>query len=101
MLTNVTQPTEQARCCPPSLPPSRCLCLPRSLAPSLRLSPSLSDAEEAVQVVDARSTGRFNGTAPEPRPGLRGGHIPGSRSVPFDQVRPDPVPAHSPRVRGG
>jgi hypothetical protein len=29
------------------------------------------------QVVDARSPGRFVGTEPEPRPGLKGGHIPG------------------------
>ena len=35
------------------------------------------------QVVDARAAGRFEGTEPEPRPGLRGGHIPGSRNVPF------------------
>lgn len=34
------------------------------------------------QVVDARSKGRFEGTEPEPRAGLRGGHIPGSRNVP-------------------
>jgi len=33
-------------------------------------------------VVDARPAGRFDGTAPEPRPGLRGGHIPGSRNLP-------------------
>jgi len=38
------------------------------------------------QVVDARSGGRFEGTAPEPRAGLRGGHIPGSRSLPYDQL---------------
>ena len=37
-------------------------------------------------VVDARSEGRFRGTAPEPRPGLRGGHIPGSFNVPFPSV---------------
>jgi thiosulfate/3-mercaptopyruvate sulfurtransferase len=36
------------------------------------------------QVVDARSAGRFAGTEPEPRPGLRGGHIPGSLSLPYD-----------------
>ena len=43
-----------------------------------------------TQVVDARSTGRFAGTEPEPRPGLRGGHIPGSRSLPYDRLfRPD------------
>jgi len=34
------------------------------------------------QIVDARPAGRFAGRDPEPRPGLRGGHIPGSRSVP-------------------
>jgi thiosulfate/3-mercaptopyruvate sulfurtransferase len=35
------------------------------------------------QVVDVRSTGRFDGTEPEPRAGLRGGHIPGSVNLPF------------------
>ncbi|MCV2887356.1 3-mercaptopyruvate sulfurtransferase [Ruegeria aquimaris] len=35
------------------------------------------------EIVDARSAGRFAGTDPEPRPGLRGGHIPGSKNVPF------------------
>ena len=43
-------------------------------------------ASRAEIVVDARSTGRFEGTAPEPRAGLRGGHIPGSRSLPFDRL---------------
>ncbi len=38
------------------------------------------------QVVDARSTGRFDGTAEETWPGRRRGHIPGSRNLPFDQV---------------
>ncbi|MEQ9519795.1 MAG: 3-mercaptopyruvate sulfurtransferase [Parvibaculum sp.] len=36
------------------------------------------------QVIDARSKGRFDGTAPEPRAGLASGHIPGSLSLPFD-----------------
>lgn len=36
------------------------------------------------QVVDARAAGRFNGTAPEPRPESRSGHIPGSYNVPFN-----------------
>lgn len=40
----------------------------------------------AEQVLDARSTGRFNGTEPEPRPGLRGGHIPGSLSLPASDL---------------
>ncbi len=38
------------------------------------------------QVVDLRSSGRFQGTEPEPRPGLRGGHIPGSRNLPFSEL---------------
>ena len=40
----------------------------------------------AEQVVDARSAGRFAGTEPEPRADLRGGHIPGSKSLPFDTM---------------
>jgi thiosulfate/3-mercaptopyruvate sulfurtransferase len=44
----------------------------------------------AEQVLDARSTGRFQGTDPEPRRGLRAGHIPGSRNLPYtDLVHPD------------
>jgi thiosulfate/3-mercaptopyruvate sulfurtransferase len=38
------------------------------------------------QVLDARSEGRFVGTEPEPRAGLRGGHIPGSLNLPYDRV---------------
>ena len=40
----------------------------------------------SVQVVDARSAERFSGKAPEPRPGLRSGHMPSSFNVPFDRV---------------
>ncbi len=36
-----------------------------------------------VQIVDARAAARFEGSVAEPRPGLRAGHIPSSRSVPF------------------
>jgi thiosulfate/3-mercaptopyruvate sulfurtransferase len=38
------------------------------------------------QVIDARSRGRFTGTEPEPRAGLRGGHIPGSLNLPYDEL---------------
>lgn len=42
------------------------------------------------QLVDARPAGRFTGEAPEPRPGLRGGHMPGARNVPAsDLIAPD------------
>jgi len=33
------------------------------------------------EIIDARSAGRFRGDEPEPRPGLRSGHIPGSKNV--------------------
>ena len=41
------------------------------------------------QIVDARSSGRFQGTEPEPRPGLPSGHIPSSLNVPFPAVLQD------------
>lgn len=37
-------------------------------------------------LIDARSHSRFHGQEPEPRPGLRSGHIPGSCNLPFAQV---------------
>ncbi|MGB5557862.1 MAG: 3-mercaptopyruvate sulfurtransferase [Paracoccaceae bacterium] len=41
-------------------------------------------------ILDARSPGRFRGEEPEPRAGLRGGHIPGSVNVPYpDLINPD------------
>ncbi len=43
-------------------------------------------AHRRAQVLDARSRGRFVGTEPEPRPGLHGGHIPGSLNLPYDQL---------------
>jgi thiosulfate/3-mercaptopyruvate sulfurtransferase len=45
---------------------------------------NLSTRQE--QVVDARAAGRFEGTTEETRPGLRRGHIPGSRNLPYDRV---------------
>jgi thiosulfate/3-mercaptopyruvate sulfurtransferase len=38
------------------------------------------------QVVDLRSKGRFAGTEPEPRHGVRSGHVPGSKNVPFTEL---------------
>jgi thiosulfate/3-mercaptopyruvate sulfurtransferase len=44
----------------------------------------------AELVLDARAAGRFDGTTPEPRPGMRSGHIPGAANVPYaDLLNPD------------
>jgi thiosulfate/3-mercaptopyruvate sulfurtransferase len=41
------------------------------------------------EIIDARAAERFRGEAPEPRPGMRAGHIPGSRNVPFTTLLND------------
>jgi thiosulfate/3-mercaptopyruvate sulfurtransferase len=66
---------------------------PRVFTP--RLDPSVVASLEEVraalatgsaQVVDARPADRFRGEAPEPRPGLKGGHMPGSLNLPFVDI---------------
>lgn len=42
--------------------------------------------DDACQIIDARSAERFRGDVPEPRPGLRAGHIPNARNVPFSRL---------------
>jgi thiosulfate/3-mercaptopyruvate sulfurtransferase len=47
-------------------------------------------ASRSELVLDARAAGRFTGATPEPRPGMRSGHIPGSANVPYtDLLLPD------------
>jgi thiosulfate/3-mercaptopyruvate sulfurtransferase len=41
---------------------------------------------DTTQIVDARSAGRFAGKEPEPRPGLRSGHMPGAFNLPYGQL---------------
>jgi thiosulfate/3-mercaptopyruvate sulfurtransferase len=55
---------------------------------------SLSDVQmafnnESVQVVDARPADRFRGVAPEPRPGVASGHMPGAFNVPSAAIIED------------
>jgi thiosulfate/3-mercaptopyruvate sulfurtransferase len=45
--------------------------------------------EKHGQIVDARSAARFDGTAPEPRQGLRSGHMPGATNLPFGELVQD------------
>jgi thiosulfate/3-mercaptopyruvate sulfurtransferase len=64
----------------------------------------LADVQQALasgqaQVVDARSPERFRGQAPEPRPGLRSGRMPGSFNVPFQAVVDDGRLASPDRIR--
>ncbi len=46
----------------------------------------MAQTNDSVQIVDARSAERFAGKAPEPRPGLRSGHMPRSFNVPYERV---------------
>lgn len=44
------------------------------------------EGAEDIQILDARSKGRWDGVDPEPRPGLSSGHMPGSTSLPFQEL---------------
>ncbi len=57
---------------------------PRRVRTMQQLVANLESAAE--QVVDARASDRFEGRAAEPRPGLRSGHVPGSRSLPYGNL---------------
>ncbi|GAA4912979.1 rhodanese-like domain-containing protein [Streptomyces coeruleoprunus] len=46
-------------------------------------------ADPDAVVLDARARDRFTGAAPEPRPGLRGGHMPGAANLPFGDLQRD------------
>lgn len=66
---------------------------PTTLSPSLdaRLVRDVAAVKnllesKAAQLVDARGAARFRGETPEPRAGLRSGHMPGARNTPFDSL---------------
>ena len=46
----------------------------------------LIETGDAGQIADARSSNRFKGIDPEPRPGLRGGHMDGASNVPISKL---------------
>ena len=73
-----------------TLPPGRFTARPDRAAVRDLASVRANIHQRGEQLVDTRSAGRFAGLEPEPRPGLRGGHVPGSVNLPFtDLVRPD------------
>jgi thiosulfate/3-mercaptopyruvate sulfurtransferase len=54
---------------------------------------------DSAQVVDARPAARFRGEAPEPRPGIRGGHMPGAFNVPVTELIEDGRLASPEKIR--
>ena len=62
---------------------------PELIVDSQTVTHALSDS--AYSVMDARSAGRFKGQEPEPRAGLRGGHMPGAVSLPFSETQTNGV----------
>jgi len=90
------RPTEAGMC---SRPPAK-------FTPKLdkTLVADLDRVEQALatggtQVVDVRPAARFRGEAPEPRPGVRSGHMPGSRNVPVTELVADGTLAAPEKVR--
>ena len=66
---------------------------PTSYTPDFRadLLKGIGDVKRIIAsgnalILDARAKGRFDGSAPEPRPGLPSGHMPGAKSVPFNEL---------------
>ncbi|UFN47500.1 sulfurtransferase [Roseomonas sp. OT10] len=68
---------------------------PASFVPDLRAHRmvGIGDVKRVVRqgggealILDARARGRFDGTAPEPRPGLPSGHMPGAANVPATEL---------------
>lgn len=49
-------------------------------------------------IIDARSAARFRGEAPEPREGMRAGHIPGSINLPFSELLNDDATMKAPNT---
>ena len=69
-------------------------------ATRLRGIGDMMQIDPGTVVLDARPKGRFDGTAPEPRPGLPSGHMPGSRSLPFTALlHPDGTMLDPARLR--
>lgn len=57
---------------------------PRLVRDAAAMHANIASGTEVL--LDARSSARFRAQAPEPRPGLRGGHVPGARNLPFTEL---------------
>ena len=76
-------PTSRAAATQPCSRPDE----PRAVADTAGVARILESG--TAQVVDARPADRFRGDAPEPRPGVRAGHMAGSLNLPFPQIVAD------------
>ncbi|MEI7030551.1 sulfurtransferase [Streptomyces pratensis] len=85
--TRAGQPVEPDLPAAAPPPPGDFTARPRAglLVGSATVLAALADPDSAV--FDARTRERFAGTAAEPRPGLRAGHMPGAVNLPFDATR--------------
>jgi thiosulfate/3-mercaptopyruvate sulfurtransferase len=72
----------------PTMAPAPATFLPEFRATRLRGVGDLmrNVASQSELVLDARAAGRFTGAVPEPRAGMRSGHIPGSESLPYTDL---------------
>src|SRR5258708_5816701 len=71
--------------------------VPAAVASLAQVQAALAD--HSVQVVDVRPADRFRGEAPEPRPGLRSGHMPGALNVPYTALIENGALAAPERIR--
>jgi thiosulfate/3-mercaptopyruvate sulfurtransferase len=71
--------------------------VPAAVASLAQVQTALAD--HSVQVVDVRPADRFRGEAPEPRPGLRSGHMPGALNVPYTALIENGALAAPERIR--
>lgn len=76
-----------AAAAPPAAPRYRARLDPALVRSLTQMQTNVTSGADAV--ADARPRGRFEGAAPEPRPGLPSGHIPGSASLPASELLVD------------
>lgn len=77
------RPTETG----PFAPPAPNLFSETSLQDSVAILADVKDAlNSQTQILDARGAPRFNGSAAEPRAGVRSGHMPGALNLPYTQL---------------
>lgn len=80
---DIKEVEEQTKYSVPSINPDRVACFRDVKSAAKEHGQEIA---EKVQIIDARTLGRFSGKDPEPRPGLPSGHIPGSINLPLAEI---------------